>query len=286
MVSFAGIASRVRRKVIAATPRMRALPDFVIVGAAKAGTTSLFALLAQHPQILASSKKEVHFFDNNYSRGESWYRSHFPTMMEKVWQARLGYPVLSGEASPYYMFHPHAPRRMAEMIPDAKLIVLLRDPVERAYSHHAHNVRKKEEALAFEDAIAQEASRINGERERMLADETYYSQRYRLYSYARRGVYIDQVKHLHTYFPREQVLVINSESFFERPQDTLYGIYAFLGIKPAILKDLAPRNVGKYDSAPEHIDAQLCNYFREHNEALYNYLGVDYGWKSNARGYM
>src|SRR5947209_1159841 len=139
----------------------RALPDFLIIGAQKAGTTSLYRYLAAHPDIVASTRKEVHFFDINFWRGEWWYRSLFPLRRRLQRRPPLrNRPAITGEASPYYLFHPFAPERAAQLLPDAKLIVLLRDPVERAWSHYRHEVANGRETMTFPDALAAEPARL------------------------------------------------------------------------------------------------------------------------------
>ena len=138
-VKAAGRAA-VRRYALATAGR-RVLPDFLIAGAKRGGTTSLWKWLQQHPGVLpmfpaVQQIKSPHFFDIHWTRGERWYRSHFPTRAAVDRAAgRLGYRPVVGEASPYYMFHPFAPERVAATAPDAKVIMLLRDPVDRAYSN-------------------------------------------------------------------------------------------------------------------------------------------------------
>src|SRR6187200_1451927 len=144
-----------------ATARGRPLPDFLVIGAQKAGTTALYAYLRWHPGITGPSWKEVSFFDRHWWRGEAWYRGQFPL--------RAG-GRLVGEASPSYLFHPLAPERARSLVPDAKLIALVRNPVDRAYSQYQHAVALGREPLSFEDALAAEDERLVGEVERLLAD--------------------------------------------------------------------------------------------------------------------
>src|SRR5215216_7751234 len=137
-----------------ATAKLRPLPDFLVLGAQKAGTTALYAYLRRHPQIAGPSWKEVSFFDRHYARGESWYRGNFPSR-PATWLARrrAGAEPIVGEASPGYLFHPHAPQRVATLLPNVRLIALLRDPVDRALSHYHHELALGRESLSFEEAI-------------------------------------------------------------------------------------------------------------------------------------
>jgi hypothetical protein len=270
---------RVRERYKQWTAGLRTLPDFLILGAAKAGTSSLYALLCQHPQVLPASRKEVHYFDWGYDRGLRWYRSFFPLSLHmRLKTLALGRPAVCGEGSPYYLFHPHSPRRIAGVLPGAKLIALLRDPVDRAYSHYQHNLRHEGETLSFEEAIEREAERIHGERERMLADEHYNSERYRVYSYLTRGIYVDQLAAYHQYFPREQLLVLRAEDFFRDPGGVCARTVEFLGLGPWEPVDVTPVNQGHYSRKDEPIFQRLRDHFAPHNRRLYDYLQIDFGW--------
>ncbi|HEV2894458.1 MAG TPA: sulfotransferase, partial [Actinomycetota bacterium] len=154
------------------TAGLRLLPDYLIIGAQRAGTTSLHRYLIQHPGVRTTLRtKGVHFFDTAYGRGMSWYASRFPTKLTAWYVARRhGVELRTGEASPYYLFHPHVPARVAEHLPQVRLIALLRDPVGRAYSHYQHEVARGFETLSFEEAIEAEPARLAGETQRMLAE--------------------------------------------------------------------------------------------------------------------
>lgn len=164
------------------------LPGMVIVGAMRAGTTSLFSFLARHPQVAASFCKEVHYFDLRFHHGPAWYRCQFRRPRRLAGGRAIGI-----ESSPYYMFDPRVPGRMAALVPDVKLVFLLRDPVERAFSHYRKNCRDGREPLSFADALAAEDERLAGEEERMLHDPAYLSGLHQYYSYAARGRYAEQL---------------------------------------------------------------------------------------------
>lgn len=273
----------VRRRVMRLrrmqTAGRRVLPDFVILGTQKGGTSSLYAYLLQHPQVLSATTKEVHFFDTQYERGLRWYRSHFPTRAEvDHHEQALQRRVVTGEASPYYLFHPHAPDRMVETLPDARLIVLLRDPVARAYSHYRHMVKKQREPLSFEEAIAREGERLRGELERMYADPSYVSYNHAHYSYRTRGHYLDQLEAYAARFGREQILVLKSEDFFSDVQGVYDRVLDFLGLDRWTLHHPKPRNVGGASNGRPDAFERLYAYFAPHNRRLYGYLGEHLGW--------
>ena len=128
------------------TSPLRSLPDFVIIGAMKSGTTSLYDFLIKHPAIAPAAKKEVMYFSTwyKYKLGKLWYRSNFPTNLSRsAFYKKTTQRLLSGEASPPYLFYPMVPGRMKGVLPDVKLIVILRNPVDRAYSHYHHMLRRK-----------------------------------------------------------------------------------------------------------------------------------------------
>ncbi len=274
-----GLRQEMRRRVIMAgrmaVAPMRALPSFVIIGAQKAGTSSLYTYLARHPAIGASSKKEIQYFSYRYERPVVWYRAHFPLRREL---ARLPGGGITGEASPYYLFHPHAPQRVHELLPQAKIIALLREPVARAYSNYNHHVRLGWEPLSFEEAIEQEPQRLAGERERMLADPHYYSHNHRIFSYLARGLYREQLEAWRALYPAARMLVLKAEDLFTDPERIYFEVLDFLGLERWSPGGFEPRNVGRYTGLAPETAERLRGYFEPHNRALYDYLGRDLGW--------
>ncbi len=252
-----------------ATARWRPLPDFLVIGAQKAGTTALYAYLRWHPAITGPSWKEVSFFDRHWWRGEAWYRGQFPL--------RPG-GRLVGEASPSYLFHPLAPERARAVVPDAKLVALLRDPVDRAYSQYQHEVALGREPLPFEDALAAEDDRTRGEVERLMEDPRAFSRAWWDHTYAARGLYAEQLERWLAVFPREQLLVVTTDELGERPGEAYASILAFLGAPPHELHDY-PR-VFDRDYAPmePRTRAALAARFAEPNRRLEALLGRSLGW--------
>ena len=273
------------RRAIQTLPRLaaawrHALPDFIILGTQKGGSTSLYVHLMQHPQIMGVARKELHFFDYKFWLGPWWYRTNFPTKAAlRRRSAELGRPVLTGEASPYYLFHPRAPRRIARVVPRVKLIALLRNPVDRALSHYHHEVRGGRETLSLEQAIGQEPERLEGEVEKILRRPMYRSLAHQRYSYCARGVYVDQLQAYDRHFDRDQMLVLKSEDFYERTQEVYSRVLGFLGLNPFTLPDLQPRNAGQYKKKDTALEAELYDYFEPHNQRLYDHLGEDLGWR-------
>jgi Sulfotransferase domain len=264
------------------TSPVRMLPGFLIVGAQRCGTTSMARTLDEHPAVFGSVlQEEVHYFDNAYHRGLSWYRSHFP-LTAVARRAAHGAEVnpVAYESSPYYMFHPWAGERIARDLPGVRLIVLLRDPVERAYSAHAHEVAHGFETEPFERALELEASRLNGQRERIEADPSYFSYSHQHHSYRARGQYAEQLERLEQLFGRERLLVVDSGDFFADPQPAYDRVLAFLGLPNRGYPDFKVRNA-RPRSAPmsKSVRAELEEHFRPHDERLAAWLGHEPSWR-------
>ena len=259
--------------------RLYMLPDVIIIGAMKCGTTSLFRYLSEHPDFFPPKSKEIHYFDYNYDKGVDWYRDKFPTKIRK-WKCRLkGQAMMTGEASPYYMFHPHAMRRIASLLPDVKLIVLLRNPVDRAYSHYHNEVRHGRESLTFEQALDAEPGRLAGELEKMLQDEFYFSVHHGHHAYLARGIYVEQLKACQPYFKREQFFIVDSENMSADLQGVYDTVCAFLGLVPHTTKNGKQHNLGGYkEKMPHELRRRLIDYYAPHNRALYDYLGKRFDW--------
>ena len=211
-----------------ATAGMRATPDYFVIGTKRGGTTSMARWLLEHPDVASlfparETRKGTYYFDVNYERGESWYRSHFPTrqMLDRR-AAKTGRRQIVGEATPYYLYHPHAAARAFELAPDVKIIVLLRDPVQRAHSHWMERTRNKVETLDFADAIAAEHERCDGEEQRMIDDPSYVSFGHQHYSYVDQGRYARGLVRWYETFPSNQILTLRSEDMYADPA-TIYG---------------------------------------------------------------
>jgi len=262
----------------AATTRLRALPDFLIIGAQKAGTTALFSYLRRHPTILGPWWKEVSFFDRHFARGPHWYRGQFPTRAHRrLVNRRHHAEALAGEASPGYLFHPDAPKRAAALLPRARLIALLRNPIDRALSHYHHEVALGREPLSFEAAIAQEPERMRGELERMR-DPTYFSHAWWNFTYLARGDYAPQLDRWLAVFPREQLLVLATDELLAQPASTYARVLEFLGAPPYELDSyplVFERDYLEMDPATRR---RLADVFAESNRRLYELLGRDFGW--------
>ena len=256
------------------TGSLRTLPDFIIIGAQRCGTTSLYNYLAQHPQVLPATIKETHFYDNNFRRGLNWYRAFFPLAR----QTNGGRRLVTGESTPYYLFYPHAPARVYETLPDVKLIVMLRNPIDRAFSHYAHEKKMGAETMSFEEALDREERGLAAETARIVADENYRSFFHQHYTYLSRGIYVDQLARWTEFFRREQILIVESQDFYQDPAAALRQVTDFLGLPPWELEQYPQYNATGHGTMEPRTRERLAAYFRPHNRRLYDLMGVDWKW--------
>ena len=257
----------------------RTLPDFLIIGAQKCGTTSLYAHLVQHPGVSPAFAKEVRYFNDHFENGVNWYKAHFPTIQYvNMMTRRLGQPLITGEGEPSYLPNPVVPQRVLDLIPEVKLIVMLRNPVSRAYSHYQHRFTRQRETRTFEDVVQADKEKLQDGFDGMPAGDGK-GLGHLHYSYLPRGIYVNQLRNWMAVFPNEQFLVIRAEDFFADTQAIFDNVLAFLGLSEHHLEETNRRNVGKYtEPMSAAMQRDLADYFRPHNQRLNEYLGRDFAW--------
>lgn len=267
-----------------ATAAIRPLPELLVLGTKRGGTTSMWNYLLEHPGMLplwpaAENRKSPHYFYWHYERGPEWYRSHFPTRATRsAASRRLGHRVVSGEASPNYLYDFRVPARVCELMPDARLVIMLRDPVERAYSHYKERVRAGVEDLSFDDALDAEDSRLEGEVERMLAEPGYYSRPQDWFSYRDRGVYLPQLLRWEASFPSSSMLVLRSEDFYDDPQGQYDRVLQHVGLPAHRLRDAKRWNYRPAAGMSEAARASLRTFYAPSVTDLSSHLGRDLAW--------
>jgi hypothetical protein len=275
------LRQRVRSLARAASLNAGVLPDFLLLGAMRCGTTSLINYLYSHPCVLRPrlpSEEEVHYFDLNFRRPLDWYRNHFPSNYRMSLSRLRHGAAMTGESTPYYLFHPHAPARVAQTVPQARLLVLLRDPVKRALSHFDYMCQQGTiQDQTLDEALEIEQAQLSEETQKMLADPSYKSHVHRTYSILARGVYLDQIKTWHAHFPREQMLVLCSEDLYKDPRRVYREVTGFLGLPEYRDIDFMPHNPRTTPSSQSgQLRARLKAFYRPHNEALRRYLGASW----------
>jgi lipopolysaccharide transport system ATP-binding protein len=258
--------AKTRRKKIAAAQERATegpLPDFVVIGTQKGGTGFFYRLLTEHPLVRRAASKELHFFDNRFAEGVGWYKRCFPEG-ERV----DGHRTVTGEASPSYLFDPQVPERMARIVPDTRLIALLRNPVDRANSHYQMQVRRGKEARSFKEATEEEMASAEGRGNPVDKAKAYLT----------RGLYAEQLERFSSFAERDRLLVVKSENLFTRPLEVLRGVLRFLELPPFESTVTHPALGATYEPIDPATRRRWERFFAPHNERLYDLLSIDFGW--------
>ncbi|WP_181310261.1 oligosaccharide flippase family protein [Nocardioides campestrisoli] len=261
------------------TADLRMTPSVVVVGAQRCGTTTLFRMLEDHPNLMRPTQsKGTGYFDDHHAKGARWYRAQFPLRLT----GRLlgGREARAFECSGYYLFHPLAARRLAAELPDAQVVVLVRDPVERAMSAHRHELARGFEDLPLDEALARESERLAGEAERLAADPDYRSYAHRHHGYLARGEYGDQIARFVDALGPDRVHVVDADALFADPVHEFVDLQRRLDI-PVHL----PERVERWNARPGGPRlpvarrAELLAHFESSDAQLATYLGRPPRWR-------
>ncbi|NEP46556.1 MAG: sulfotransferase domain-containing protein, partial [Okeania sp. SIO2H7] len=243
-------------------------PNFIIIGTGKSGTTSLYNYLTQHPQVLPAIKKEIYFWSRHFDKGINWYLAHFPPIPKAT-------KFITGEATPTYINSWQTPTRLFSIFPKIKLIIILRNPVDRAISHYYHEVRSKMENKSLSEAIYSQLEILQQMSESTL-EQAYWNHISYYISY---GVYVEFIKKWMAIFPRKQFLILRSEDFYQDPATIMEKVFNFLDLPKHQLKNYQKLNSGYYPTLPQSIHESLSNYFQPYNQKLEAYLGMKFNWE-------
>lgn len=251
-------------------PNERSIPNFFVVGTQRGGTTSLFIYLLNHELVHGPRRaKGVHYFDTNYDKSVKWYQGNFPRVSDLEEQERVhGVKPAVGEGAPYYLFSPVIPARIHAVNPDARILAVLREPLDRAISHHNHEVKRGFETLKLEAAFEAEEARLAGEVEKIRNDSSYISSPHIHHAYLSRGQYGVQVQRYFELFGRENVLILDSAALSEDPEGTVGRATEFLGLPPLAGVEYPRYNKREYDPVDPGIRDRWGHVFDESNERL------------------
>jgi|LUMJ01.1.fsa_nt_gb hypothetical protein len=262
------------------TGPLHSLPDFLIIGASRSGGTTLYENLTQHPNILSAAFMEILFFEDQYHKGIGWYRGHFPHIWKKY--TKFKKKKLTGEASPRYFVSPRTPMRIAKLIPDVKLIIILRDPIDRVYSQYQQKVAQGDETRSFDEivdcGIADGEIKAKNAFERMKKDSNYYTLDYNLRAYLTHSRYVEHIEYWMKYFPKNQFLILDSKEFNESPNKIFEKVFDFLNLPKFTNIDYSKYNSRKYDDMKSSTRKKLIEYFKPYNVRLYKLLGKEFDW--------
>jgi hypothetical protein len=264
-----------KRNFYALTSPLRVLPDFIIIGTVRSGTTSLYYTLCEHSCIAPASYDEIGFFDSNFELGINWYKSLFPTIIQKKYVKSRHKNFITGEDTPFYFWNKKAAERIIKIIPSVKLITILRNPVDRAYSNYNLGKRLGTENLSFEDAIKLEIEDL--EKDPDFSKNLIKFSRPR--SYIAKGFYADQLEIWLKLFQRDHILILNTEEFSREPQKTLKKSFEFLNLPYEKIENIKNLKAAKYLPMKTETRKFLLDYFKLHNEKLYRLIDVEFDWE-------
>lgn len=259
------------------TGRWRMTPAFLVIGAQRAGTTTLFRLLSEHPSVVRPTiAKGIGYFDDDYHRGPRWYRAHFPL------RALRNRDKLAFESSGYYLFHPLAAERIARDLPRVRAVVMVRDPVVRAHSAHHHEYARGFETEPFERALELEESRLSGEAERLRSDPRARSFHHRHHGYLARSRYGEQIQRYVDLLGIDRVYIVDADRFFASPVEEFRALQEWLGLRPHIPEKVERWNARSRASMSPTLRADLVRFFEPSDQDLARLMGRPPSWREEA----
>ena len=261
----------VKRHIYGWSSPIRVLPNVIVIGVVRSGTTSLYHYLAQHPSISKSAYDELGYFDSNYELGLNWYKSLFPTIFEKKKLEQKNKKFITYDVTPFYIYNEKVPIRIKKIIPNSKLILILRNPVDRAYSNYFITNQKKK----FEDVIIEEKEILKTIKEKN--GEEYY--KFVHTSLLARGFYAEQLERWYKIFPENQIFIVKSEDFAVKTNKIMNKIFNFLELEDFDIIDDTKKNKIRYEPMKEETRRELIEYFRPYNEKLYSMINRNFDWE-------
>lgn len=253
------------------TAKLRPLPDLIVIGAKRCGTTSLYQHLVEHPCISRSTKDNVGFFNNNFELGLNYYRSFFPMKPKNKYKKHIVFEVTTS-----YMQESRTAERIFKTLPDVKLLLMVRNPVDRAYSEY--NLEKNRQS--FDDLAFEEMTRIREEDKNLVEGKNVELFAHGKYHLLRKSMYYQQLVPWLQLFPRDQILILSAEDYDKKTQDTYNEIFDFVGVERYEVKRSERVNKGKYSKMNDETRRVLLDYFKPYNEKFFQLIGKRFDWNS------
>ena len=260
----------IKRHVYGWSSPLRVLPDLIVIGVVRSGTTSLYHYLSQHPSISKSEYDELGYFDSSYKLGLNWYKSFFPSIFTKKKILKKNNNFLTYDVTPFYIYNKKTIQRIHQILPNSKLIAILRNPVDRSYSNYFLGNQQKN----FEEIILEEKKILN------KIDKNNVNEYYDFVhtSMLARGFYAEQLENWYKVFSKNQILIIKSEEFATETNQVLNTIFDFLGLPHYKIPDASKKNKIHYDVMKKETRDDLIEFFRPYNEKLYSLVGRNFNW--------
>jgi len=265
----------IKRHFFGITSPLRVLPNFFVIGPGRTGTTSLYHYLDQHPSLSKSAYDELGFFDVNFHLGLNWYRSLFPSIFTKFRIKLKTHFFMTYDVTPSYVRRPWIARRIKKQFPNSKLIIILRNPVDKAYSHYYQSA-KFGETRTFEEVIDEELNDISGWSVDSK-DDCYFATKVENSKLAR-GFYAEQLSVWFELFSKNQILIIPSEELASNTKNVLNDIFQFLNLPKYEIPNIEKVNVSKYSKMNSEMRKRLITFFEPYNEQLYEFLNYKFDW--------
>jgi len=259
-----------KRGMAGITASSRVLPDFIIAGTVRSGTTSLYYNICEHPSVLSADYDEIGFFDRNYHLGVNWYRSMFPTQKHmKEIKTKTGNSI-TGEDTPFYFWRKDSAKRIFNLLPNCKIIIILRNPIDRAYSNYQLGKRTGWENLSFEETIEIE--------KKQLKNGLIPSQFDDLRSYLIKSIYSYQIKYWLDIFPKNQLKIISTEELSKNVKNTMSDLFKFLEISDYEIIKGQEKKSEIYPEMIQDTRNELKSVFKDYNEELFKLINKRFEW--------
>lgn len=267
----------IKQKFRGITSPLRVLPDFIIIGAMKSGTTSLYYNISQHSNIYEAAYDEIGFFDDNFDLGLLWYKSMFPSIFKKKISKFKNKEFLTGEDTPFYFWKENAVNRIQKILPNVKLILILRNPIDRAYSNYTDKINRGTETTEFDEVVKNEIAFIQNKSSK-LKKNNLLTDIITEPAYLAKGIYVKQLELWTKKFPLEQIHILSTEKMAKDPFKTLENVFEFLEISKESIKIPELRKKKEYSPMNSETRKLLIEFFKPYNEELYKMINQRFEW--------
>jgi len=258
-----------QRHIYGLTSSFRVLPDFLVIGAKRCGTTSLYEYLGQHPCIKKSSHDHIGFFDDNFHLGIGFYKSFFPTIFEKKFFEFKNGKLLTNDVTSSYIQNSQTATKIFQTLPDKKIIVILRNPIDRAYSEYNLDLRANPDIQSFETIIQNEIDNMEDKNDGEVIQNKHY---------LKRGIYFDQLKPWFELFPKKNILILSTEKFGEDANNIFNIIFKFLNLENYNIKNSKRMQKGTYTKLNSKTREKLLKFYKLKNNQLYDLINEKFDW--------